>query len=462
MQLRRFVTPGLSINSYLISDEESRRGIVVDPTRQVENYIAQARKDGIEITDIIETHVHADYISGAVDLKAALNGKPTIHCSGLGGKEWTPHYADHIVKEREEIQLGTVRLQALHTPGHTPEHIIWLVFNEQRSRTIPEMAFTGDLLFVGSVGRPDLMGEELEKQLVQQLYRSLFGTIQALPDFIQIFPGHGAGSLCGKEISTQDSSTIGYERRCNPWLIPQDFKRWQYHLLENISSPPAYFQRMKRLNVTGLNRNNQLPSPPPLLQLEQIPGLLSTCVVVDIRNQEAFSSGHFKGSVNIPFGPSFITWAGIALAGDRDLILVAGSTTEIPSVIQSLRLIGLDQIKGIFIANESSFASGDLLSMMEAADLKTHLSDYYVLDVRTPAEWNSGHIEGAHHIELAQLPNSISAIPKDVPIVVTCRSGARASLAASLLINAGYPRVQNLRGGMMAWGKCEPCKATTH
>ena len=216
MQIRHFYTPGLAINSFLIFDEEAKLGAVIDPTRQVERYLALALEENIEITDIIETHVHADFVSGAPELKAALFGKPIIHCSGMGGKAWIPKYADRIVQDHDEIRLGPVRLAVRHTPGHTPEHVMWLAFDERRSTSVAEVAFTGDLLFVGSVGRPDLLGAEAEEVLIKQLYRTLFQSMHPLPDFLEILPAHGAGSLCGKEIGNRLSSTLGYEKRCNP------------------------------------------------------------------------------------------------------------------------------------------------------------------------------------------------------------------------------------------------------
>ncbi len=436
MFLKCFKTPGLAVHSYLIYDEKSHRGAVIDPTREIETYLNYAKEQHIMITDILETHVHADFISGAPELKKALNEKPTIHCSGMGGKEWIPVYADHIVKERDSVQLGTIRLEALHTPGHTPEHIVWVVFDEERSRTIPALIFTGDLLFVGSVGRPDLLGNELEESLFKQLYHSLFVVIQALPEFTEIYPAHGAGSLCGKAIGTRDSSTLGYEKRCNQWMIPQEFKKWK-ELLQNISAPPPYFLRMKKLNVTGLKKSEA-----------------SEPLVIDIRNAEAFAKSHLKGSINVPFGPTFVNWAGIAIPENQSLILVANNSKEAEQATQALRLIGLDSVQKIINGNEwlSQQKEEDLvpLPIITAKELLDTHGKYTIIDVRTPSEWNSGHLEGAHLIELTRAYDIVQSFAKTEPLAIVCRSGSRSSIVTSILARAGFENAVSVRGGMQA------------
>src|SRR5437867_6302647 len=206
--LQRFI-PGLAIASYLVADEKSKQAAVIDPVRDVEEYLRLAASNGnLKIEHILETHVHADFVSGAVELKARLNGAAQIHCSGMGGAEWTPKYADHVVRDGDEVRLGSIRLRALHTPGHTPEHICWELFDDSRSKDTPWLIFTGDFLFVGDVGRPDLLGEEARKQLAHQLYQSTFDRFKSLPDFVEVFPAHGAGSLCGKAIGSRRSSSL--------------------------------------------------------------------------------------------------------------------------------------------------------------------------------------------------------------------------------------------------------------
>ena len=191
---QRFI-PGLAIASYMVGDEKSKDCAVIDPTRDVDEYVQVARREGLRIAHVFETHVHADFVSGAPELKAHCGGTPVIHCSGMGGDPWTPPYADHVVKDGDEVRLGSLRLRAIHTPGHTPEHVCWALFDETRSKDHPWLVFTGDFLFVGDVGRPDLLGEAERAKLAHQLYESVFNKLAPLPDYTEVFPAHGAGSL---------------------------------------------------------------------------------------------------------------------------------------------------------------------------------------------------------------------------------------------------------------------------
>lgn len=454
MLLRHFFTPGLFINSYLIFDEETRVGAVIDPTRQIEVYLARAMQEGIEIKDIFETHVHADFVSGAPELKAALGGKPIIHCSGLGGEEWVPKYADHVVQNREAVHLGSLRLEAWHTPGHTPEHIMWVVYDEHRSASVPEIAFTGDLLFVGSVGRPDLLGEEAEVELAKQLYRSLFAVLHTLPDFLEIYPAHGAGSLCGKGIGMRLSSTLGYEKRCNPWLMPQDYRRWHDSLQLGSFPVPRYFKQMKHVNVKGLDLPEHQEMP-LILTKEQIKEHIKTDVVVDLRRPEDFAAGNIQGSINVPFTASLPLWAGAVLPFDKELVLVVDHPEAIFPIIQSLSLVGLDHISGVIdVSHWTIFDKKEFLTpspLLTVDELHAEKEGFYILDVRNGREWESGHIAGAHHLDLIKAPVVLKDIPSDQPIAVICHSGNRASIIASLLEKEKGVKALNVKGGMQAW-----------
>lgn len=453
MIIKRFSTPGLSVNTYLVYDEEKKQGAIIDPTRQIDSYLSFAAQEKIEITDILETHVHADFVSGAKELKAALKDKPTIHCSGMGGKEWTPTYADHIVKDRDSINLGTVRLEAWHTPGHTPEHIIWLAYDEKRNRTLPELAFTGDLLFVGSVGRPDLLGPNIEKHLAKQLFHTLFTVLQPLPEYVEILPSHGMGSLCGKEISQREYSTWGYEKRSNPLLTPKDYEKWHTELMRDMPAPPHFFLRLKKINVTGI-KDPQLKPSLNVISIDQLKNY-PNCQIVDIRNPESFSSKHLKGSINVHFSHAFPLWAGVAMSEDKDYLLVADDPKEAEAAYQSLKLIGLDRARGIISAKDwkesKSTEALESSPMITPKSLKEKLKDYLVIDVRTPSEWNAGHIEGAKHLEMTRFPEAIKEVPNDRPLAVICRSGSRASMVTSLLHQAGHADTFNVQGGMRAW-----------
>lgn len=438
-----FKTPGLSINTYLVGDPHSKRAVVIDPVRHVDPYIQFAKENGLEITDIAETHVHGDFVSGSKELKHRLKGKSSIHCSAMGGTEWTPHYADYPVKNNDQIDLGKIRLQALHTPGHTPEHISWLLLEKN-------IAFTGDFLFVGGVGRPDLLGKEEMESLAKQLYHSLFQVISDLPDSMKIFPAHGAGSICGKGISNSTSSTLGEERQRNPAFVKKPINQWIKELQEDISSAPPNFRRLKRINVVG-----------PSLLSETIKGDKQN-LVIDLREPETFAFAHIKGSLNIPLGDSFCNWAGSVLDEDVDLVLVAENQEQLSEGVRNLQLIGFDRIEKQFVwdkLSEEDFQMGSL-PLVTAEELSDYMtkkekSSFYILDVRTPSEWKAGHIAGAHHLELAKFLGEINQVPRDKSIFVTCGRGYRGSIAASFLKQKGYNDVANIRGGMTAWNKAK-------
>lgn len=454
MFFRRIFTPGLSIHSYLLGDEKTKQCVVIDPIRHVVPYIVQAQNGGYDITDILETHVHADFVSGSKELKHQLNEKPRIHASGMGGKEWIPSYADVIVREGDELRLGDLRLRALHTPGHTPEHIAWLCFDDSRSKDTPWFAFTGDCLFVGSVGRPDLLGKGAMENLAPQLYHSLFDVFGSLPDFVEIFPSHGEGSLCGKALKTRGCSTFGYERLFNPYYKKAPKEVWLQQLKKDLLPTPPYFQRMKKMNVEGAPLLSTLKmahweagtASPDLGQL----------FLLDIRLPESFAMSHIKNSINIPVSPTFVQWAGWMLPEEAPIGIIVENHHAVSEVAEQLRLMGFDQNLWIIhfadlqAAGCYSFASFAMLEAEELGKLPQPLVSPYLVDVRTPEEWQSGHISGAHHIEVLALEKGQQGLPKNEPIALICRSGHRASLAASLLEKSGFT-VINIRGGMQAW-----------
>jgi hydroxyacylglutathione hydrolase len=454
MFFQRVVTPGLSIYSYLLGDEKSKCCVVIDPTRYVVPFIVQAQNAGLDITDILETHVHADYVSGSKELKHQLNEKPHIYASGMGGKKWVPAYADVIVQHGTQLKLGDVRLEAIHTPGHTPEHVIWVCYDESRSSTTPWFAFMGDCLFVGSVGRPDLLGKEEMAILAPLLYKTLFETLAPLPDFLEIFPAHGEGSQCGKSLKSLATSTLGFERLFNPYFKKESSEKWIHNLQKELLPIPHYFHHLKKLNIEG----------PPLLsalkakiwQKNEAPDF-KELFLVDVRHPEPFAASHIKGSLNIPFSHSFCQWAGWMLPIHTPIGLIVENTHIYSEVIDQLRLMGFDQeIWVIQLGNNQqnfscAFSSFSALDVDELAKQLLQSESLYVLDVRTLEEWSSGHIPRSHHLELNDLEKSLKHLPKDRAFALLCRSGQRASLAASLLQKYGFPSVMNIRGGMQAW-----------
>ncbi len=457
---QRFI-PGLAIASYMVGDEKTKQVAVIDPTRDVDEYLRIARDEGLKITHILETHVHADFVSGSAELKARLNGEPIVCVSGMGGAQWTPPYADQVVRDGDEVQVGVLRLRAMHTPGHTPEHVMWGLFDKSRSADVPWLIFTGDFLFVGDVGRPDLLGEEARRELAHQLYQSVFNTLAPLPDFTEIFPAHGAGSLCGKAIGSRRSSTLGFERRFNPSLAPMDEPQWTQRLLSGMPLAPPYFRRMKKLNAEGPPLlGHHLPGQQRFSAAEIHERLCDHCMLVDVRPKEAFAAAHVPGSINIPLGPNLPTWAGWVLPHDKHLGIVASHPSEVPTVVTHLTRVGLDGVVGFMedgmdAWQNHGFEIGQLRSLSVHA-LAEHLQGPesrrpFVLDVRTQGEYLTGHVEGALHVHGGLLQERLADVPRDRPVAVICGTGYRGSIAASFLQSQGYTDVANVLGGMSAW-----------
>jgi len=456
---QRFI-PGLAIASYLVGDERTGEAAVIDPTRDVEEYLTFARDNDLHIGHILETHVHADFVSGARELKARLKDQPVIHSSGMGGAEWTPPYADQVSKDGDEVQFGSMRLKAIHTPGHTPEHVSWALYDDTRSKETPWIMFTGDFLFVGDVGRPDLLGAEAQRQLAHQLYQSVFDKLPAVPDITEIFPAHGAGSLCGKAISSRRSSTVGFERRFNSVLTRKPEEQWIRDLMADMPLAPPYFRRMKKVNQEG-----------PAILGPELPGLrrwsvkevhdrvCEKCLILDVRSKEAFAAAHIPDAINIPFGPQLPTWAGWVLPYDRPIQLIVDHAAQVPEVVTHLIRVGFDEVQGYVQGGidgwETSGYPLAMLATMSVHQLRDRLSQgpdrVTVLDVRTEKEWNAGHIDSAIHIHGGKLQERFADVPRSKPVAVICGSGYRASIAASFLKREGYADVTNVVGGMSAW-----------
>jgi len=379
----------------------------------------------------------------------------------MGGAEWTPPYADVGVHDGDEVSLGSVRLKAIHTPGHTPEHVTWALYDDTRSDDTPWMLFTGDFVFVGDVGRPDLLGSEQQRQLAHELFDSVFTRLKAVPDFTEIFPGHGPGSLCGKAIGSRRSSTLGYERRFNAALQPKAELQWTQALLKDMPLAPPYFRRMKQVNSKGpAILGNQFPGQKRFTAKEINQRLCERCMVVDVRTKEAFAAAHVPGSINIPLGQNLPSWAGWVLPYDKHLVIIPGSPAEMPEVVTHLLRVGLDQIEGYMEDGMDAWENnGFPISKLETVSVQ-ELNDRlkadarqrpFVLDVRTGTEWDGGHIDGALHIHGGVLKDRYGDVPKDRPVTVICGTGYRGSIAASFLQSQGYQNVANVLGGMTAW-----------
>jgi len=463
MFLTRFYDDSLAQASYLLGCQATGNALVVDPNRDLDPYLEGARREGLRITHVTETHIHADYLSGSRELAHRTGAELLL--SGEGGPDWSYGFAEadgaSLLHDGDVFMLGNVRIQVLHTPGHTPEHLIFLV-TDTAAADQPMGAFTGDFLFVGDVGRPDLLEkaarvEGTMEAGARQLFRSL-ARIRKLDDWIQIWPGHGAGSACGKGLGAVPSSTLGYERRFNWAFSHQDEDGFVEAVLAGQPDPPRYFATMKRLNRDGPEFLGGLPDP-PLLEEDRLGELLDgDGVVVDTRPAAAFFGGHAPGTLSIPLNRSFITWAGWLLPYDRELYLLVDDRASGLEAARRLALIGLDRVEGLVPVSAlgawaragGSIEKIDQLTPAEVHDRMQSTSPS-VVDVRWDSEWEKGRIPGSVHLPLGHLDERLEELPRDRPLILSCASGARSGIAAGLLQAHGIQEVANLEGGFDRW-----------
>ena len=453
MILRRFYEQQLAQMSYLIGCGATRTAIVVDPIRDADMYITAAAAADLTITHVTETHIHADYVSGTRELVARTGAQMLL--SGEGPPNWQYEFADadgaKLLRDGEMFDVGRVRLTARHTPGHTPEHLSFLVKALDTAEE-PVAILTGDFVFVSDVGRPDLLERAAnepgtKEASARQLFLSL-SRIRKLPDYLQIWPAHGAGSACGKALGDMPSSTVGYERMSNWAFSERNVDTFVDRVLEGQLEPPAYFGVMKRINRDGppvLGVRAEPPTPPAdsLAELG-----LAGALVVDMRAPERFARAHVPGTLNIPWGGSFTTLAGSLLPYGHDLYLLADDRATALSAARALTLIGLDRIAGIF--NEEACIAwvdgGRALGRIRQFTPEVLLEQIatnavMVVDVRSKSEWNAGHHREAHHIPLGDLPRALATLPRDKPIAVYCQRGTRSAVASSLLAAAAIEAV---------------------
>lgn len=451
MKIERFEVAGLAQYSYVISD--GGRAAVIDAIRDVERYVEYAAKEGLTITHVLETHIHADFAAGSTALVAATGAELCLSAYDEGEhfESAMPH---RELRDGELIGVGNLFLEALHTPGHTPEHLSFVLYDTTRSATEAMAIFTGDFLFVGSLGRPDLLGEEAKLGLAHALYRSLQERIAGLPDGVQVYPGHGAGSLCGAGMSERAESTLGYERRTDA-LFGLDEESFVAAILKSVPPMPTYYPRMKALNAAGAEVFAQVPGA-KALTVEEMAALAGRedVVVLDLRRPEAFGGAHIPGAVNIGAGQNLSLWAGWLLDAEKRMVLVNDAGDDVEARRALLR-VGLDRIEGYLAKGMPAWVEAGMplgrtpqLGVDEVAEGTGRL----VLDVRSDAEWRAGHIAGATHLMLGDLPRRIAEVP-DQPVVTVCGSGYRSSIAASLLARGGVKDVSSMDGGMGAWAR---------
>ena len=470
MLFRRIYNDRLSQAAYLVACQRSKAAIIVDPLRDPEPCLAAARQEGVRITMVAETHIHADFLSGAAGLAEAAGAELLLSGEGNGvaGYDRAAFPRARWLRDGDRLELGQIRLDVLHTPGHTPEHVAFLV-TDLATTDSPLGLLSGDFLFVGDVGRPDLLERAAGlagtmQAAAHELYTSL-RRLDALPDHVQLWPGHGAGSACGKALGALPQSTLGYERLSNWALLPASEADFVGRVLEGQPEPPAYFARMKHINAAGAPA---LPTRAPYDERELRAALEQPRVLaVDVRAATAFAAGHLSGAINVPLGKSFLTWAGSVIPTDWDVVLIAAPDARhaAESAARELSLIGLDRVLGVLAPDDIAELGTSLVTLgavPAAAIGPAAADDRVVLDVRNRSEWNEGHIPGAVHIPLAELVARVHELRTHVgrPIAVHCQGGSRSAVAASVLQAEGFTDVSNVEGGYAAWARAGNRPAT--
>ena len=448
----RFYDEGLAQASFLIGCDRTREAVVVDPRRDASVYLDAARQHGLTLVAAIETHVHADFVSGAHELAS-------VGVRVICGPGSALHYDSHEATDGEKLPIGDVTLTVLHTPGHTPEHISILAEAPGK----PSRLFTGDFLFVGAVGRPDLLGTEQTKRLAHDLYASV-QRLSTLNDDIEVHPGHGSGSLCGAGIGKEPSSTIGLERRQNPMLQFSDEDAFVSAVLSDLPDTPPYFVRMKRINQEGAPLLGLVTGPRsvPAIKPAAAAALAADgALIIDLRSAEAFAAAHPYGALNLGYGSKVGYWAGWVLPPDEPMILLAPEPSEAQEAAAQLLRVGLDRIEGYVAGGFDAWKDAALpvatLSAISASQLRMRESSepLTIIDVRTPKEFRAGHIDGAINIPLGDLWSRIAEVPRGAAIATMCEAGYRSSLAASILEREGLESIVNIQGGMSAFRAVE-------
>jgi hydroxyacylglutathione hydrolase len=449
---KSFFAEGIAQLSYLVGDDSKGTAAIIDPRPDVDVYLHEALRREVSITHIFETHIHADFMSGSRELAERVGGAK-IYCSHEGRAEYG--FEQEGIRSGDEFTFGDTLLKVQHTPGHTPEHVAYILAEKDRADS-PWGTVTGDSLFVGSAGRPDLLGEEETEELTEQLFHTLRDFYLQLDDGIIICPGHGAGSACGADIGDRPMSTIAYERRFNQFLQIDDFERFKRFVKEGAPPVPAHYPRLKKVNAAG---------PPLIGHLPACPGLpvgafgqqaaSDSVQVLDVRSMLAFGGGHVPGAINIGGSrPELSVWAGDMLAPDKPILLVLEEDFQLPRIVSLLWRTGFTNFGGYLVGGMKTWQNAGLplkkLPQMSVQELKED-HDTHRLDVRSPSEWQQGHIPGAMHHFVGKLRDRMPDLDRNQPVATYCASGYRASLAASLLQRAGFEKVRNVPGSWKAW-----------
>jgi hydroxyacylglutathione hydrolase len=462
MFFRQLYDEGLAQASYLIGCEQIGEALVVDPRRDINVYIVASKAQGLRITAVAETHIHADYLSGGRELAAATGATLFVSAYGDESEKYLldqPGVRVKPVRTKDNICVGQVRARVRHTPGHTPEHICFEIF-ESATKQEPMVLLSGDFIFVGDLGRPDLLEEALGKAGSAEVgacatFGSLRKAIKELPGFVAIWPAHGAGSACGKALGAMPSSTLGYERRFSwwaPFIDNDDEAGFVKTLLEGQPDAPTYFARMKHDNRGFTPLLHSLPQPPLLDARALREQLNAGAVIVDTRPRERFCESHIKGALSIPDLSSFPVRTAWFLTPDTPIVLLA-RPQRIKDLVRRLVRMGLDRITGYIEDVQSSGLPTAMLPQMTPVEARKRWSadDALLVDVRQRSEFAQGHIPHTTHVSAGSLVAHLDVVPRNRPIVVLCAGGDRSVCAASFLSASGFDNVTNMSGGFSEW-----------
>ncbi|HKY42821.1 MAG TPA: rhodanese-like domain-containing protein [Pyrinomonadaceae bacterium] len=452
MYFKQFYLGCLAHASYLIgSDGEA---VVVDPQRDVDEYLKEASAQGFQIKYVIETHLHADFVSGHQEI-AARTGAQIVFGEKAGAE-----FEHRAVKEGEELRVGNVVLKFIETPGHTPEGICVLVTDTENANE-PQKLLTGDTLFIGDVGRPDLAGGKgyTPQMMAEMMYDSLHGKLLKLPDEVEVYPAHGAGSMCGRNMSKETSSTIGEQRKFNYALKPMSKDEFVAMMTADLGEAPVYFPKDAEINRSGARGLAEL-QPPAALTPQQVLELREQGhVLLDVRSAAEFGAAHVPGSMNIGLGGQFAMWAGSLIPLSASIIVIADTTAQVAESVVRLARVGIENVKGYLDGGVPSWHDAGLpvdeIEQVTVAQLKEQIAngDLQIVDVRRPAEYVNGHVPRALNAPLASLDKSLDPLPleKDKLTAVICAGGYRSSAAASMLQKQGFSNLLNVSGGTGAW-----------
>lgn len=451
MILKRFYDDKLAQASYLVGCPASGEAVVIDPNRDVRQYIGAAAKEGLRIVAVTETHIHADYVSGSRELAKRTGAK--MYLSAEGGADWQYAFAQQdgavLVRDGDKFKIGGIEFEVVKTPGHTPEHIGFIMTDLSASPE-PQAVFTGDFVFVGDVGRPDLLerAAKIEGTMeagARQLFRSLAAFRRRLPTHVMLWPAHGAGSACGKGLGGVPVTTLGYEEQANWAFKIGDEEEFVREVLAGQPEPPVYFAQMKRINRDGPPMIGDLSAPLPKLDpTEWGRYVASGATLTDTRSSETVLQARIPGTLHVPMGSGFTNWAGWFVPYDRPIVLIAEDQAAAQEAKRDLALIGLDDVQGWFgpeVVAHVETKHIDQMSFDQAME-RFREGRATLLDVRSMSEHEEAHVPGAVHVPLGYLPQEAEKLPRDRPVAIHCQGGSRSPIAAALLQDMGFEVIE--------------------